>query len=152
MMRDTKLGKSVKIYEPVNIYEAQIGDETKIGTFVEIQSGVRIGKRCKISSHSFLCSGVVIEDMVFVGHGVMFTNDKYPKATNEQGELKTVTDYDMATTKVEKGASIGSGAVILPGVTIGQFAMVGAGAVVTRDVPARAVVAGNPAKIISRSG
>jgi UDP-2-acetamido-3-amino-2,3-dideoxy-glucuronate N-acetyltransferase len=146
MVRDTKTGVGVKFFEPVNVYEAEIGDETKIGTFVEIQAGVKVGKRCKISSHSFLCSGVTIEDEVFIGHGVMFTNDKLPRACNPDGTLKAGDDYELLTTLVMKGASIGSNATILPGIVIGRNAMVGAGAVVTKDVPDEAVVVGNPAK------
>lgn len=146
MVRDTQLGDNVRIFEPVNIYEAQIGDESRVGAFVEIQSGVVIGNRCKVSSHSFLCSGVTLEDEVFIGHGVMFTNDKVPKACNPDGTLKSADDYELLTTLVKKGASIGSNATILPGITIGKNALVGAGAVVTKDVPDEAVVVGNPAK------
>lgn len=148
MVRDTRTGKNTKIFEPVNIYEAEIGDDTKIGTFVEVQSGVKIGRRCKISSHSFICSGVEIEDEVFVGHGVMFTNDKYPRATRPDGIPKGAADYKTLPTKIKRRASIGSGAVILPGITIGEEALVGAGSVVTRDVPDHAIVVGNPAKIV----
>lgn len=146
MITNTKLGKNTKIFEPVNIYNADIGEETKVGTFVEIQSGVKIGKRCKISSHSFLCEGVEIEDEVFIGHGVMFTNDRFPAATNKDGSLKKADEYIMEKTLVKKGASIGSGATILPGITIGEYALIGAGAVVTKDVSAHTTVIGNPAK------
>ena len=145
---DVKLGRDVKIYAYVNIYGCEIGEETKIGTFVEIQQGSRIGSRVKISSHSFICEGVTIEDEVFIGHGVMFTNDKYPRATSEIGELQGEADWVCIPTKVGRGASIGSNATILCGVTIGERAMVGAGSVVTHDIPVDAVVAGNPARII----
>jgi UDP-2-acetamido-3-amino-2,3-dideoxy-glucuronate N-acetyltransferase len=130
---DVKLGKDVKVFHPdlVNIYGCEIGDKTKIGTFVEIQKNVAVGSRCKISSHSFLCEGVIIEDEVFVGHGVMFTNDLYPRAANEDGSLKTEADWNVIETRVKQGASIGSNATILPGVTIGKKAIIGAGAVVT---------------------
>jgi UDP-2-acetamido-3-amino-2,3-dideoxy-glucuronate N-acetyltransferase len=153
---DVKLGKNVKIFHPqlVNLYSCTIGDDTKIGTFVEIQKNVIIGSRCKISSHSFLCEGVILEDEVFIGHGVMFTNDIYPRAANEDGSLKTDADWDVAKTQVKRCASIGSNATILPGVTIGEKAIVGAGAVVTRDVPDYAIVVGVPARVIDdvRSG
>jgi UDP-2-acetamido-3-amino-2,3-dideoxy-glucuronate N-acetyltransferase len=145
---DVRLGRNVKIYAFVNLYGCEIGDETKIGTFVEIQRGAKVGSQVKISSHSFICEGVTIEDNVFIGHGVMFINDKYPRATNEAGELQTGADWQCIPTFVKKGASIGSNATILCGVTIGEQAMVGAGSVVTKDVPAGAIVAGNPAKII----
>lgn len=149
---DVKLGNNVKIFHPdfVNLYGCTIGDETKIGTFVEIQKNVVVGSRCKISSHSFLCEGVILEDEVFIGHGVMFTNDLYPRASNEDGSLKTDTDWDVIKTLVKHGASIGSNATILPGVTIGEKAIVGAGAVVTRDVPDYVVVAGVPARVIKK--
>jgi UDP-2-acetamido-3-amino-2,3-dideoxy-glucuronate N-acetyltransferase len=140
------LGRDVKIYAFANLYGCEIGDECKIGTFVEIQKGVRIGKRVKISSHTFICEGVEIEDFVFIGHGVMFINDKYPHATTETGELQTEADWECISTVVKKGASIGSNATILCGVTIGEGAIVGAGSVVTHDVPPGAVVAGNPAR------
>jgi UDP-2-acetamido-3-amino-2,3-dideoxy-glucuronate N-acetyltransferase len=139
------LGKDVKIYAFVNLYGCEIGDESRIGTFVEIQKGAKIGRRVKISSHSFVCEGVEIEDYVFIGHGVMFINDKYPRATAEDGELQTEADWVCIPTLVKKGASIGSNATILCGITIGENAIVGAGSVVTHDVPAGAIVAGNPA-------
>lgn len=144
---DVKLGTNVKIFHPqlVNLYSCTIGDDTKIGAFVEIQKNVVVGSRCKISSHSFLCEGVILEDEVFIGHGVMFTNDLYPRAANEDGSLKTDADWDVAKTQVKRCASIGSNATILPGVTIGEKAIVGAGAVVTRDVPDYAIVVGVPA-------
>ena len=142
-----KLGADVKIYDFVNLYGCEIGDETKIGTFVEIQKNAKIGKRCKISSHTFVCEGVTIEDNVFVGHGVMFINDLYPRATNDGGGLQTEADWKVERTLVKQGASIGSGATILARVTIGENAIVGAGSVVTKDVPANAVVAGNPARV-----
>ncbi len=145
---DVKLGKDVKIYAFVNLYGCEIGDETKIGTFVEIQKGSFIGKRVKVSSHSFICEGVTIEDEVFVGHGVMFINDKYPRATTKAGSLQSEADWSVTPTLIKKRASIGSNATILCGVTVGEGAMVGAGSVVTRDVPAGAVVAGVPARII----
>lgn len=143
---DVKLGTNVSIRDFVNLYGCTIGDNTKVGTFVEIQRGVTIGKNCKIQSHSFLCEGVHIEDGVFVGHGVMFTNDKNPRAINDSGTLKTDSDWKCLPTFVKYGASIGSNATILAGVTIGEFAMIGAGAVVTKDVPAHAIVIGNPAR------
>jgi acetyltransferase-like isoleucine patch superfamily enzyme len=145
-----QLGKNVQIYHPelVNLYGCMIGDETRIGTFVEIQKNSSIGARCKISSHSFICEGVTIEDEVMVGHGVMFTNDLMPRATNPDGSPQSEADWTVVPTLVRRGASIGSNATILAGVTIGQRAMVAAGAVVTRDVPAEAIVAGVPALII----
>lgn len=143
---DVKMGKGVVIRAFVNLYGCTIGDETRIGTFVEIQKGVRIGARCKVSSHSFICEGVLLGDGVFVGHNVSFTNDRYPRAVNGDGTLKTDADWTCQRTVVEDGASIGSGSTILGGITIGAGAMVGAGSVVTRDVPPGAVVAGNPAK------
>jgi acetyltransferase-like isoleucine patch superfamily enzyme len=145
---DVKLGKDVAIRQPdlVNLYGCTIGDETKIGAFVEIQKNAAVGPRCKISSHSFLCEGVVLEAEVFVGHGVMFINDRYPRAT-AGGRLQTESDWAVAPTRVKRGASIGSGAVILCGVTIGEEAMIGAGAVVTRDVPAHAIVVGVPGRL-----
>ena len=145
---DVKLGRDVKIYAFVNMYGCEIGDESKVGTFVEIQKGVRIGSRVKVSSHSFLCEGVTVEDDVFIGHGVMFTNDKYPRATTDAGELQDETDWVCIPTLVKRGASIGSNATILCGITIGERAMIGAGSVVTHDVPPNAVVAGNPARVI----
>jgi acetyltransferase-like isoleucine patch superfamily enzyme len=147
---DVKLGKNIKIFHPqlVNLYGCVIGEESKIGTFVEIQKDVNVGCRCKISSHSFLCEGVILEDEVFIGHGVMFTNDIYPRATNEDGTLKTEDDWYTVKTLVKRCASIGSNATILPGVTIGERAIVGAGAVVTNDVPDYAIVAGVPARVI----
>lgn len=145
---DVKLGRDVKIYAFVNLYGCEIGDESKIGTFVEIQKGVRIGRRVKVSSHAFICEGVTIEDEAFIGHGVMFINDKYPGATTADGELQTEADWDCVPTLVKRGASIGSNATILCGVTIGERAIVGAGSVVTRNVPAGAIVAGNPARVL----
>ncbi len=147
---DVKLGKGVQILHPdlINLYGCSIGDETIIGTFVEIQKGVTVGKHCKISSHTFICDGVEIEDEVFIGHGVMFINDRYPRATNEDGSLQTVKDWELMKTRVQRRASIGSSATILGGVTIGENATIGAGAVVTRDVPSYAIVAGVPARKI----
>jgi acetyltransferase-like isoleucine patch superfamily enzyme len=144
------LGQNVKIFHPqlVNLYGCVIGDDTKIGTFVEIQKGSRIGGRCKISSHSFICEGVEIEDEVFIGHGVMFTNDRYPRATNADGSVQTEADWKVEKTRIHKRASIGSNATILCGITIGEGALVGAGAVVTKDVPDFAVVAGVPARVV----
>ncbi len=144
---DVKLGKDVRIYKFVNLYGCEVGDETKIGAFVEIQKNARIGKNCKISSHTFICEGVRIEDDVFIGHNVTFINDKYPRAT-ANGSLQTEADWVVRPTVVKKGASIGSGATILPDVTIGENAIVGAGSVVTRDVPADSIVAGNPARFL----
>ncbi len=143
---DVKLGKDVKIYAFVNLYGCEIGDETKVGTFVEIQKGATIGKRCKISSHTFICEGVTIEDECFIGHGVMFINDKYPRSTTGGGSLQTEADWSVTPTLIKKRASIGSNATILCGVTIGEGAMVGAGSVVTHDVPDGAIVAGVPAR------
>jgi UDP-2-acetamido-3-amino-2,3-dideoxy-glucuronate N-acetyltransferase len=148
---DVKFGQGVRVFSFVNLYGCEIGDESKIGTFVEIQKGARIGRRCKISSHTFICEGVTIEDEVFIGHGVMFTNDLFPRATNPDGSLQTAADWKCIPTVVKKGAAIGSNATILCGITIGERAVVGAGAVVTKDVPAGAVVAGSPARVI-RSG
>lgn len=150
--KDVVLGENVKIFQPdlVNLYGCQIGDETKIGAFVEIQKNAHIGARCKISSHSFICEGVVISDEVFIGHGVIFTNDKYPRAANADGSLQTEADWVVVKTLVGKGVSIGSNATILCGISIGDNATVGAGAVVTRDVPAHSVVAGVPARVIDR--
>jgi len=149
---DVKLGKGVTMHAFVNLYGCSIGDETCIGTFVEIQKGVRIGARCKISSHSFICEGVRLGDGVFIGHNVSFTNDRYPRAVNADGSLKTDADWVCQRTFVEDGASIGSGSTILSGITIGAGAMVGAGSVVTRDVPPGAVVAGNPARLLPSDG
>ena len=145
---DVKLGEGVKLSRFINLYGCQVGDNTKIGAFVEVQKNASIGKNCKISSHTFVCEGVTIEDNVFVGHGVMFINDSYPRATSPNGELQTEKDWSVEPTLVRKGASIGSGATILANVTIGEHALVGAGSVVTRDVPAFAVVAGNPARVL----
>jgi len=143
---DVKLGRDVKIHHFVNLYGCEIGAESSIGSFVEIQKGARVGRNCKISSHSFICEGVTIEDEVFIGHGVTFINDKYPRATTETGALQTEADWTVVPTVVKSGASIGSNATILCGVAIGERAVVGAGAVVTSDIPAGATVAGNPAK------
>jgi len=145
---DVKLGQDVRIYAFVNLYGCEIGDESKIGAFVEIQKGVRIGRRVKVSSHSFICEGVTIEDEVFIGHGVMFINDKYPRATTQGGGLQTEADWECIPTLVERGASIGSNATILCGVTIGEGAIVGASSVVTHNVPPGAIVAGNPARVL----
>lgn len=147
---DVSLGTDVKIFQPdlVNLYGCSIGDETKIGSFVEVQKNASIGKRCKISSHTFICEGVTIEDEVFVGHGVMFTNDLYPRATNEDGSLQTESDWSVVTTRVKRAAAIGSNATIMAGVTIGASSLIGAGAVVTKDVADYAIVAGVPARVI----
>ena len=145
---DVKLGKDVKIFAFVNLYGCTIGDNTKVGTFVEIQKGVVIGKNCKISSHTFICEGVTIEDDVFISHNVTFINDMYPRATTASGELQTEADWKVIPTFIRKGASIGSSATILAGVTVGECAIVGAGAVVTKDVPPWTIVAGNPARIL----
>jgi acetyltransferase-like isoleucine patch superfamily enzyme len=145
---DVKLGKEVKLFQFINLYGCEIGDYTKIGAFVEIQKNARIGNHCKISSHTFICEGVTIEDEVFVGHGVMFINDTYPRATNEGGALQTQEDWKVEPILVKKGASIGSNCTILSNVTIGEKAIVGAGSVVTRDVPPRTIVRGNPARIL----
>lgn len=147
---DVKLGQRVKIFAFTNLYGCEIGDDVKIGTFVEVQKGARIGNRCKISSHTFICEGVKLEDEVFVGHGVTFINDRFPRATNADGRLQTEADWKCDTTTVKRGASIGSGATILCGVTIGERAIVGAGSVVTKDVPDGAIVAGNPARVLRR--
>ena len=145
---DVKLGKDVKIYSFVNLYGCEIGDDSKIGAFVEIQKKTHIGKSVKISSHSFICEGVTIEDEVFIGHGVMFINDKYPRATTDTGQLKTEEDWVCIPTLIKRGASIGSNATILCGITVGERAIVGAGSVVTHDVPSDVTVVGNPAKIL----
>lgn len=144
---DVKLGKNVQIHQFVNLYGCEVGDNTKVGCLVEIQKNAKIGKSCKISSHTFICEGVVLEDNVFVGHNVTFVNDKYPRATNRSGKLQTDEDWTVRATVVKKGASIGSGATILCDVTIGENAIVGAGSVVTKDVPPNTIVAGNPARI-----
>lgn len=145
---DVKLGRSVKLSRFINLYGCAVGDETKIGAFVEVQKNAAIGKRCKISSHTFICEGVTIEDYVFVGHGVTFTNDTYPRAATPGGELQTEQDWKVATTLVKQGASIGSGSTILSNLVIGENALVGAGSVVTKDVPPYAIVAGNPARVL----
>jgi acetyltransferase-like isoleucine patch superfamily enzyme len=145
---DVKLGSSVRLSKFINLYGCEIGDETKIGAFVEIQKNVTVGKRCKISSHTFVCEGVRIEDNVFIGHGVMFINDTYPRATTLEGALQTEDDWKVEQTVVRRGASIGSGATILSNTNIGENAIVGAGSVVTKDVPPNAVVVGNPAKVL----
>ena len=148
---DVRLGKGVRFHAFVNLYGCEIGDETKIGTFVEIQKNASVGRRCKISSHTFICEGVTIEDEVFVGHGVTFINDLYPRATNPDGSLQTDADWQCEATVVKRRASIGSGVTVLCGVTIGEDAVVGAGSVVTKDVPPATVVAGNPARVIRES-
>lgn len=143
-----KLGKDVKLSKFINLYGCEIGDETKIGAFVEIQKNATVGRRCKISSHTFICEGVEIHDNVFIGHSVTFINDSYPRATTAEGELQSEADWHVERTVVRKGASIGSGSTILSKVTVGENAIVGAGSVVTKDVPANAIVAGNPAKFL----
>jgi acetyltransferase-like isoleucine patch superfamily enzyme len=145
---NVKLGRNVRLHDFVNLYGCEIGDDVKIGTFVEIQKGVKVGNRCKISSHSFICEGVILEEGVFIGHNVTFTNDRFPRATNSDGQLQTEADWACVGTLVKRGASIGSGATLLCGITIGENAMIGAGSVVTKDVPAGATVAGNPARIM----
>ena len=145
---DVKLGRDVKLSKFINLYGCQIGDDTKIGAFVEIQKNASVGRRCKISSHTFICEGVTIEDGVFVGHGVAFINDSYPRATTDEGQLQTESDWKVEHTLVKRGASIGSGATILSKVVIGENAIVGAGSVVTKDVPANTIVAGNPARVL----
>jgi acetyltransferase-like isoleucine patch superfamily enzyme len=150
MSEDVKLGKNVKLSQFINLYGCSIGDNTKIGAFVEIQKNASIGKNCKISSHTFICEGVTIEDHVFIGHSVTFINDTYPRATNPSGNLQSEADWAVEPTLVQKGASIGSGSTILAKVTIGENAMVGAGSVVTKDVPANTVVAGNPARLLRK--
>ena len=149
---NVKLGKNVKIFHPdlVNMYGCKIGNETTIGPFVEIQRGVSIGSRCKISSHTFICDGVTIEDEAFIGHGVMFINDNYPRSTTEEGELQGAEDWTLEDTRIKKRASIGSNATIMGGVTIGENSIIGAGAVVTKDVPANSIAAGVPARIINQ--
>jgi acetyltransferase-like isoleucine patch superfamily enzyme len=143
-----KLGKDVKLSNFINLYGCEIGDHTKIGAFVEVQKNARVGRRCKISSHTFVCEGVHIEDNVFIGHNVAFINDSYPRATSEDGGLQTEADWQVEKTVVRKGASIGSGSTILSKITVGENAIVGAGSVVTKDVPANAIVAGNPARVL----
>jgi acetyltransferase-like isoleucine patch superfamily enzyme len=143
-----KLGKDVKLSKFINLYGCEIGDETKVGAFVEIQKNAKVGKRCKISSHTFICEGVTIEDNVFIGHGVMFINDSYPRATAATGGLQTEADWKVEKTIIKRGASIGSGATILANLCVGENAIVGAGAVVTKDVPANTIVAGNPASVL----
>jgi len=145
---DVKLGHGVTLAKFINLYGCEVGDNTKIGAFVEIQKNAKIGQRCKISSHTFICEGVTIEDNVFIGHGVTFINDSYPRATTPSGELQTQKDWHVEPTLVRKGASIGSGATILANLTIGENALIGAGSVVTRDVPANAIVAGYPARLL----
>jgi len=147
---NVKLGKDVRIFDFVNLYGCEIGDGTKIGTFVEIQKNAKVGKNCKISTHTFICEGVEIEDDVFVGHGVMFINDKYPRSVTGDGMLQTEADWKVVTTLVKRGASIGTGTTVLCGVTIGENAVVGAGSVVTKDVPADTIVAGVPARLLRR--
>jgi UDP-2-acetamido-3-amino-2,3-dideoxy-glucuronate N-acetyltransferase len=144
---DVKLGAGVKLSKFINLYGCEVGDNTKIGAFVEIQKNAAVGKNCKVSSHTFICEGVTIEDYVFIGHGVTFINDSYPRATTVEGQLQTESDWKVEPTVVKKGASIGSGSTILSNVTIGENAIVGAGSVVTKDVPANAIVAGNPARL-----
>ncbi len=145
---DVKLGKDVRLSKFINLYGCEIGDESKIGAFVEIQKNARVGKRCKISSHTFICEGVVIEDNVFIGHGVTFTNDIFPRATTRDGSLQTEADWRVEPTVVRKGASIGSGVTLLCNINVGENAIVGAGSVVTKDVPPNSVVAGNPARVL----
>ena len=145
---DVKLGKGVRLAKFINLYGCEIGEESKIGAFVEIQKNASVGRRCKISSHTFICEGVTIEDFVFIGHGVTFINDSYPRSTTPEGDLQTEDDWEVERTLVKKGASIGSGATILSGLVIGEGAIVGAGAVVTKSVPANTIVAGNPARAL----
>lgn len=147
---DVKLGKDVKIYGMVNLYGCEIGDHTKIGTFVEIQKGAKIGRNCKISSHTFICEGVMIEDDCFIGHNVTFINDPYPRATAASGKLQTEEDWKCITTLVKRGASIGSSATLLCGITVGENAIIGAGSVVTKDVSSQTIVAGNPARVLRK--
>ncbi len=145
---DVKLGKDVKLAKYINLYGCAIGDHTKVGAFVEVQKNAKVGARCKISSHTFVCEGVTIEDNVFVGHGVVFINDQYPRATTSDGDMQTENDWKVESTLIKKGASIGSGSTILANITIGENAIVGAGSVVTKSVPADAIVAGNPARVL----
>ena len=147
---DVKLGKDVRIFDFVNLYGCEIGDETRIGAFVEIQRGAKVGRRVKVSSHTFICEGVEVEDQVFIGHGVVFINDPYPRAVNADGELQTERDWKVVRTVVRRGASIGSGSTILCGVEVGEDAIVGAGSVVTRSVPPGTIVAGNPARVLRK--
>ena len=149
---DVKLGEDIKIYSFVNLYGCEIGDETKIGAFVEIQKGVRVGRRVKVSSHTLICEGVTIEDEVFIGHGVMFINDKYPRSSNLDGSIQIEGDWELIPTVVKRRVSLGSNATILCGVTIGEGAIIGAGSVVTRDIPPFTIVAGNPARVIRKIG
>ncbi len=148
---DVKLGKDVRLSKFINLYGCEVGDETRIGAFVEVQKNARIGNRCKISSHTFICEGVTIEDDCFIGHNVSFINDKYPRATNQSGQPQSEADWGVVPTRVKRGASIGTSATILCGVTVGERAIVGAGSVVTRDVPDDAIVAGNPARPIRKA-
>jgi len=150
VMPNVKLGQNVRIFGFVNLYGCEVGDDSRIGTFVEIQKNAKIGQRCKISSHTFICEGVKIEDDVFIGHGVMFTNDLFPRATTETGAPQTEADWQCLPTTIKRGASIGSNATLLCGITVGERAIVGAGAVVTKDVPAGTIVAGNPARVLRK--
>src|SRR5947209_3843920 len=145
---DVKLGRDVKLSKFINLYGCEVGDETKIGAFVEIQKNATVGKRCKISSHTFICEGVTVEDNVFIGHGVTFINDSYPRATTDGGGLQTEADWKVERTLIKKGASVGSGSTVLSKVTVGENAIVGAGSVVTKNVPANTIVAGNPARVL----
>src|SRR5438094_7628461 len=145
---DVKLGQNVKLSQFINLYGCEIGDESKIGAFVEMQKNAKVGRHCKISSHTFICEGVTIEDNVFVGHGVTFINDSYPRATTPEGQVQTEADWKVERTIVRKGASVGSGSTVLANTTIGENAIVGAGSVITKDVPANSIVAGNPAKVL----
>lgn len=147
-----RMGQNVRIYDFANLYGCEIGDDVRIGAFVEIQKGAKIGNRCKISSHTFICEGVTLEDEVFVGHHVVFTNDLYPRATTEEGQLQTEADWECIPTLIKRGVSIGSGAVLLCGITVGERAIIGAGSVVTKDVPPGVIVAGNPARVIRPAG